>query len=941
MIRPVDRPRFGQLTYAAFDQAGSSSGGWHVQAKSGDLTEVELEALRKHATITFGEVSELPDFPSPEQLRALPRRLSHFPLYANRRDASEPERLGSAYVHSTPAGLDTTQRPGNVFSHLLIDRDPAASEQRPVQLWRSPAFRTPYGANAVAGSVLPDSAEFEKPGNYVTPSGVRRFIRKDAAQRLPVLAMLLDGTRAAVNGAGPNIVLGTDSPDRAAFWIGAVSMLTTDEWARLLGWSLFERAADLASAWSRGIHIAAVPRADLEHVDTSNTVIIDELSQGHSLGSFETYPPTPHTTAQGGRIPSSVWSELALYLLQVHPESLPQVLDRLEQIAAFEFTPEAVPEWALAMATVPLGSSDLDEITHDTIVQSTPASVSAVQWIHDDAVTAMQHGISADTAGSFERLRRAQPDPCSLGYSLLYRSYVEFALQDSDWMRRHGRAPLPEGPLPVLCDDRTLLGHAESAVLRALEQLRAGDDLTIAGAYALHLLELLIAVELLPEEPDFRRADERTLPGLAQELLNELVPRVLQDQHVWSAVAPYVEKLSESTRLHVSRTAYRLSGRERGLTPSAVVRWFRTPRMPQFVAEAEQRVREQAYENPASGRPPRIKLMPFDLVESEALDTGDTAYPWTLALGSLALAGGRWSGIPQPIARVLAQRLPDEPLLMSLIERWAPGQLDGRIIDLALLQADRSANLQRLISALRQNSGTGVAAAAGEVLAARMAAQRYLQDPSFDAAMSEHLQTLAVARSGLLADQRINFTVFAPYVVATAAYSELSSQNPLSAEQMQFVRDASGQARPELLVGAFLNLAGKSQKHTKWLIGVLVERSLIAAGIALPAVQYGPHPMHSPLDGLRVELPGQPHSERGLTVYDETLRQLCAHPNSYQASLLSSERDRILREDAQSGGEKDRRRNQKAIRKHFEPLEFRSLPLFGGLFKMPKTDEGT
>lgn len=68
--------RFGQLTYTSFDAVGTV-GGWQVKETSDALTPEETQLMLAGVRTVFRTVEPMPDYPTPEQLEAAPRRLAY------------------------------------------------------------------------------------------------------------------------------------------------------------------------------------------------------------------------------------------------------------------------------------------------------------------------------------------------------------------------------------------------------------------------------------------------------------------------------------------------------------------------------------------------------------------------------------------------------------------------------------------------------------------------------------------------------------------------------------------------------------------------------------------------------------------------------------------------------------------------------------------------
>ncbi|WP_308289856.1 hypothetical protein [Mycolicibacterium mageritense] len=103
------------------------------------------------------------------------------------------------------------------------------------------------------------------PGDVVTKDSVVAFALDTRTWRLATLFALLDAVAAALDG-GPPVVLGVESPDSAAQWIGLVSFLMSAGTAAQLTFSTFDRADQVMLALHGGQLLTAVPLADLDAV---------------------------------------------------------------------------------------------------------------------------------------------------------------------------------------------------------------------------------------------------------------------------------------------------------------------------------------------------------------------------------------------------------------------------------------------------------------------------------------------------------------------------------------------------------------------------------------------------------------------------------------------------------------------------------------------------
>lgn len=327
-------PRYGQLSYTSLDGAGRA-GGWQIKETAGDLTAADTALLVSRIHLAVNPVEPLPRYPTPEQLRAAPRRMAY----------RRVDDRTAVYWHTAAAGLDSMGRPGNVFAHILLDRHAWQTESspRPIELWRSARWLTPYGGSAVAAAALP--AEAPAAGGVVTAESVIRFACDTGTWRLGTLCGVLDAVSGALEG-GPAVVLGVESPDAAAQWIGAVSFLMSPGTARQLNFSTFNYGVDLEHLLRIGLHLIAVPRADVPDVP-HGVVLIDE-AETLSLGEFN---GQPHRTAGGRDIEVTAWSAMAQVAL-VDPVSAAQLLADVDEFSSCVVDVGLHPSLPMAIAVL-------------------------------------------------------------------------------------------------------------------------------------------------------------------------------------------------------------------------------------------------------------------------------------------------------------------------------------------------------------------------------------------------------------------------------------------------------------------------------------------------------------------------------------------------------------------------------------------------------------
>ena len=529
--------RYGQLTYTSFDRAGSA-GGWQIKQTSGELSADETQWLLSGIRAAFRPVEPLPDYPSPQQLEAGPRRLAY-------RRWAGPAVSGAGYWHTAPAGADSTGRPGNVFAHVLLDRAPdSAPPLRPIQRWRSPSWLRPYGAVAVGDAVLPPDAPGD--GKVVTKDSVVAFALDTSTWRLGTLLGLLDAVAAAIGGGAP-VVLGVASVDSAAQWIGLVSFLMSPGTAATLNFSTFDRADQLGPALEAGQHLSAVPVTDLSALP-AGVLAIDEtatLSLGELGGQ-------PHLTAAGQEIEVTAWSVMAQEAL-LDPRSARAVLDDLDRYAAQTEDRGLHPAWPLAVTVAADEAfAGAHPEAHAVITAHTPGGLSAgspAARLVDEAVSALV----GDTTSDAWKVA-AQNLPGSVG-EFVQLTYLCRALGDDTWLDQLGPIPVSEHSFR----DRPVPARLAAAVGAALERSR-----TTAGPQrVLKLVDLLMRAGV---------DDDRLTQALTEQVAGQLA-----DPHAGPTLARrFAHRLGAETRIAAAAATLRAAGHRDGETPvsDAVLDWF-------------------------------------------------------------------------------------------------------------------------------------------------------------------------------------------------------------------------------------------------------------------------------------------------------------------------------------------------------------------------------
>lgn len=496
-------PRYAQLTYTSFDQPGGA-GGWQVKQTTGDLSPEETQRLASGVRTAFRPVTPLPEYPTPEQLDAAPRRLEY------RRWAGD----AAGYWHTVAAGADSTGRPGNVFAHVLLDRTPdSAPRLRPIQRWGSPAWLRPFGAAAVGRTALP--AEPPGAAQVVTRESAIAFALDTSTWRVGTLLGLLDAVAAALEGGAP-VVLGAVSAESAAQWIGLVSFLMSPGTAGTLNFSTFDRADQLGSAQHAIAHLTAVPVGDLETLPTG-FVVIDEtatLSLGELGGE-------PHRTAAGQAIDVTAWSVMAQEVL-LDPQSALAVLDELDRRAAQTEDRGLHPAWPLA---VTIAADEEFAAAHPEanaiITAHSPAGItpgSPTERLIDEALAAL---VGHNTPDAWKAAEQNLPGFAGEHAAL---TYLCRAIGDDTWLDQIGPIPLSSNTY----HGRPVPEPLAAALGPALERASAAGD----PQRLLKLVDLLLRAgvdddrltQALTERVAAQLADPHTGPTLARRLTHRLGP---------------------------------------------------------------------------------------------------------------------------------------------------------------------------------------------------------------------------------------------------------------------------------------------------------------------------------------------------------------------------------------------------------------------------------
>ena len=515
--------RYGQLAYTSFDKPGSV-GGWQIKEVSGALSAAEAQKLVAGVRTAFDAVDPLPTYPIPQQLERGPRRLAYRRIDAH----------SAGYWHTVPAGPDNTGRPGNVFAHALLDRDPEAAPRcRPIQCWRSPQWLCPYGAAAVARAVLPDEAP--RPAAAVPKDSVVAFALDTSTWRLATLFGLLDAVGAALDG-GPAVVLGVESTDAAAQWIGLVSFLMSPGTAACLNFSTFDRADQLGLELQSTQHLTAVPVVDLPGIP-AGVVVIDEtatLSLGELGGE-------PHRTATGQPIAVTPWSAMAQVVL-LEPRSARAVLDDIDRFAAQIEDSGLPPAWPMAMAVAAAPEyADAHAEAQTVIAAHTPRGVAPGSAAGTTISKVLKALVGNSTADAWHAVQHAPPGAASEHADL---TYLRRAIVDDTWLSQLG--PIPLGPRRF--QPTSVPAELSAAVGPALERARGvGPDQVV------RLVDLLMRAGVDDDQ-------------LSAALSREVVASLCDTQSGMRLIHRLGQRIGTEARLALAAESLKVTGHCDGLT---------------------------------------------------------------------------------------------------------------------------------------------------------------------------------------------------------------------------------------------------------------------------------------------------------------------------------------------------------------------------------------
>ncbi|WP_136193627.1 hypothetical protein [Actinomyces procaprae] len=407
-----------QLLYTNVDRVadGRALSGWQIMAASADLGEEEAQRLSRLIQPVLSPVRSLSSFPTAEEIAGAERRLAQVPLGDD-----------TVFVHTAPAGLDTTGRPNTVTHLLRLGQEPAPVLTGP-DLWRSNWWVTPFGAENVRAATLPDPQALR--AGPLDDDAVADFIA--AGRRGPVLGAIADALEAGL-GAGragePRlVVVACDSTDEAAAWTAALARTCAGATFRRVGVSTLERIAgdgDVDGLLRQGITLAFAPRDDAlgGRLDRAKCLVIDPAAEDW-----------PAPAGAWGRLARAAADDLGAWVAAT--ESMRDVLSVLPDHR------DLTPAWPLAMAEACepglFASSQDDALTamvERELVACHPRALATSAYL-TAVVNDRVLGSTVDDPESWYSKLAAVPagSPVAGVAGGLARKYLETASRHPDWL---------------------------------------------------------------------------------------------------------------------------------------------------------------------------------------------------------------------------------------------------------------------------------------------------------------------------------------------------------------------------------------------------------------------------------------------------------------------------------------------------------------------------
>ncbi|MCX7538215.1 hypothetical protein OS123_06630 [Corynebacterium sp. P5875] len=301
MNSPVPDGRWAQVTFASFGaSAGRRTGGWQA-GPSLDASPEQREWIKQNAVTQLSPLEPISDYISDAQVDALPRSFTYFP------EAHIGGTAASVYLQAVPAGRDSTNRQGNIFTHAFVDSQPWADggPWYPVDCFGSPDFLRPFTIRMVDNVQLartPDGGP--RPGWECVPTAEEaiEFILRDE-RRAASLYRIQDALQSQV----ATVVLPVPDRATAASWLKAVSVTMSPlEAQRLLRFTTFMRGNTVSGADHGGAPaLVCVPDVDVHLVPVRPGIAVISPDDGGADPGTGWSADTAELLIRGGRGPRS------------------------------------------------------------------------------------------------------------------------------------------------------------------------------------------------------------------------------------------------------------------------------------------------------------------------------------------------------------------------------------------------------------------------------------------------------------------------------------------------------------------------------------------------------------------------------------------------------------------------------------------------------------
>ncbi|MBI8989504.1 hypothetical protein [Corynebacterium meridianum] len=293
--------RWAQVTFASFGaSAGRRTGGWQVGPYL-DASPEQRDWIKQNAVTQLSPIEPISDYISDAQVDALPRCFTYLP------EVSIGGTAASVYLQAVPAGRDSTNRQGNVFTHAFVDTQPWSdvSPWYPVDCFGSPDFLRPFTIRMV-DNVQPARTPTGGPrpggGSVPTAEEAIGFILRDE-RRAGVLYQIQDALQSQV----ATVVLPVPDRATAAAWLKAVSVtMSPIEAQRLLRFSTFMRGNAVSGSGHDGAPaLVCVPDVDTHLVPVRPGITVISVDGGGAGPQTDWSTDTAELLIRGGHGPHS------------------------------------------------------------------------------------------------------------------------------------------------------------------------------------------------------------------------------------------------------------------------------------------------------------------------------------------------------------------------------------------------------------------------------------------------------------------------------------------------------------------------------------------------------------------------------------------------------------------------------------------------------------